>query len=201
MIMSNTYPFPTLRRRLATSAAAGAAVEVPVPGEAAATTALSGLAAGDTELRRLWALYCEQDATYIAAYEKMKPVRAALDAEMRWHDDREAHDARCVRFKAGWEKYRLQPLSDAWNDAHAAMLATITTIQRTPAEGLFGIAVKLAALDYSTALDDALDFRDAVASALTDIDKLAGTRFIDFVADRYDVGDGDDDLRQLPTKV
>jgi hypothetical protein len=32
----------------------------------------------------------------------------------------------------------------------------LKTIQRTPAEGLFGIAVKLAALDYSTALDEAL---------------------------------------------
>jgi hypothetical protein len=72
---------------------------------AAPPVALPALAAGgadqDIELRRLWVLYCAQEATHIAAGEKMRAVRAAFDTEIGEDDDRGSH-ARHVRFWAAW---------------------------------------------------------------------------------------------------
>jgi hypothetical protein len=72
---------------------------------AAPPVALPALAAGgadqDIELRRLWALYSTQEATHIAAGEKMRAVRTAFDTEMREDDDRGSY-AWHVRFWATW---------------------------------------------------------------------------------------------------
>jgi hypothetical protein len=73
-----------------------------------------------------------------------------------------------------WRKHGLDRLNDDWNAADSAMRETIAAILRSPAEGLFGIGVKLAALpnDY-----DAEDCVDAAAAVRRDIDRLIGSNF------------------------
>jgi hypothetical protein len=79
---------------------------------------------------------------------------------------------------------------DAWNDATLVLDKTVKKIQRTPAEGLFGIGVKLAALAYEEHMD-VIDVQIAVAAALADLDKIAETSFANYSHEQ--VGDLPDD--------
>src|SRR5208282_2212071 len=125
------------RRTLVTSAAALPLVGLPV----------GVIADGNDEaLRRLWSEYRAKTAAEDAAHKKMKPVRAAFDAEyppcpdeVRPGDHWHAHEWL-------WKQHGLDVLSAAWNDADAEVRETIATIQSTKAKGLFGVGVKLAAL-------------------------------------------------------
>jgi hypothetical protein len=157
----------------------------------AAAAALSGLApsgagqSGDAELRRLFDQYRVASAAYEAAETAASAAREKYEAgkpdvpdDMSIHTRHEAPECRAL-----WIKHGVDVTYDAWNRAHEASFAVIEKIRRTPAEGLFGVGVKLAALpseDDEIAIED---YEEAVASALTNIDRLIGSSFTADCAD------------------
>jgi hypothetical protein len=155
---------------------------IPVAAAAVATATASPTpsmgAKPDAELHRLWADRQARIAAYNAARERCQPARASFDAEFppcpadvlpgrHW----DAHDWL-------WRKHGLNKLSDAWNAAFIAIQETDAAIVSTPAEGLFGIGIKLSALSSTEHLQpDASEYEAMVISVLADIDRLTGSSF------------------------
>jgi hypothetical protein len=89
---------------------AGAAAVLPA-------TAVALPVEGDHELRRLWAEYLARAADYEVAFAAYKPVRDAFDAELPpfVFERLNEHHKEYARLRV---KYGLEPLTDAWNEAH-----------------------------------------------------------------------------------
>jgi hypothetical protein len=66
-------------------------------------------------------------------------------------------------------------LSNAWNDLHKPLIACCKAIMATPAEGLFGIAVKLAADDDCS---EGEDYQERIIGVLADFERLTGGSFL-----------------------
>ena len=117
----------------------------------AAATAVNAVAitasrAEDAELRGLWAEYLPRAADWEVTYDAMCLVREPIDAELAaWRLENGNGDWR--EFDRLSEERGLGPLSDAWNVAYDRMAETIERIRANKATSLFGIAVKLAALE------------------------------------------------------
>jgi hypothetical protein len=149
-----------------------------------ASSAAASAAGSDAELRCLWGQYVAELEAERIAHERIKLPRAAFDAECPPLGSDAFWEAR----KPLWDKHGLEPLYGAWNATCDAMRKTITAIRATPAGGLFGIGVKLAALpaDSSLGLSEE-EYQEAIAATLADINRLAGTDFP--VVEHEDDGD------------
>jgi hypothetical protein len=155
---------------------------VPSPVPISARPALPMLDEGtvsDKKLRRLWSRYLKQVAEYQTACQKYDPARAAFDAELPPCPEDVMSGDHWRAHQWLWNKHGLEPLCDAWNAAHDAVGKTAKAIQRTKAESLFGVGVKLTALpiDYEEE-----DCKDALKSTRDDIDRLLGSDFAANVA-------------------
>jgi hypothetical protein len=165
------------RRTLVSSAAALPALAVPAV----------AASAPDNELRRLWSEYLDRLAEYDTMDEKVSVARAAYDAELPPCPDNVVAYDHWRAFKWLWDKYGLDPLCDAWNEASNRVDETVEAIQRAPAESLFGIGVKLTALATQ---HEEWDLQEATQATLTDIDRLIGGDFSRASAqiDRHSLG-------------
>jgi hypothetical protein len=171
---------PTRRKVLATLATAAAV-------SAASTVALAAspaLAGADAALPSLWAEYLGHAHAHEAAQAAYGPVRAAFDAEMPPFPPDVLPGHHWEAMQPLWRSYGLEELSDASNDAYNRASATIAAIQATPAEGLIGVGIKLAALPVDSENVSDEDLKDAIESAMRDIARLTGT---DFAADATEV--------------
>jgi hypothetical protein len=173
--------------RLSVAAAAGA---VALP---AAASALGGLApqtaghSGDAELRRLWEHYLARAAARISANEKLIPARAAFDAEMPPCPKDVLPGHHFAAHYWLWQKHGLDRLNADWNAATNEESEIVATIQRTQAEGIIGIGIKLAALPAPITsgvvpVRDNEDRYETILAALVDIDRLAGTNLVEIYA-------------------
>ena len=126
----------------------------------------------------------------------MSPVRDAFDAEVGERPDglEASREYQERIWRPLWERYGLDALSDEWNAADRRMRETIAVIIQTPAQGPFGLAVKLAAL---TNEPEECDFWAAAYAVLQDVERMTGERFIgaswagDEARDAYDhISDG-----------
>jgi hypothetical protein len=148
----------------------------------------AGLSGDDAELRLLWAEYLVARAAETSEESNERKVRARFDDLMPPCP----HDVILGDHWAGeavqllWKSTGAAAAYHRWNAAVDTMLDVIERIQRTPAEGLFGVGVKLAALNSSP---DQCDYEDGAASALACINRLTGSNFPIGVAD-----DEDDEL-------
>src|ERR1700730_12150002 len=177
---------PTRRKVLATIATAAAA-------SAASTVALTAspaLAGADAALLSLWAEYLGHALAHEAAQAAYKPIRAAFDAEMPPFPPDVLPGHHWEAMQPLWRSYGLEELSDASNNAYNRASATIAAIQATPAEGLIGIGIKLAALPLDRENVSEEDMADAIASALEDIALLTGTDFAAIAG----IGDDHDEI-------
>lgn len=146
-------------------------------GTAAATAALATGPAmasahhSDAELQRLWGEFVAQQNRYNAARAAHDPVRDAFDAACppststwfggdRWRD-----------LQPLWRSFDLDRLTDAWNDEHDKVVALIQTIHATPAEGVYGIGIKLAARHRDWQEEDS---EEALVAVLEDVKRLTG---------------------------
>ena len=155
---------------------------VPSPAPISARPALPMLdegTASDKKLRRLWSRYLKQVADYQAACQKYGPARAAFDAELPPCPEDVVPGDHWQAHQWLWSKRGLDPLCDAWNAAYDAVGKTVKAIQRTKAESLFGVGVKLTALPMEYEEEDC---KDAMKSTLDDIDRLLGSDFAANVA-------------------
>ena len=95
-----------------------------------------------------------------------------------------------------WNKYGLDTLRDADN----RLRAIVEEILRAEANSLFGIGVKLAALPGGDFLDeserDPRGYVAAVASVLSDINRLLGTDFVG-MQDEHQWEDEEEEAAQL----
>ena len=165
---------PVTRRTVMAGAAAAAAV-VPVIGKAATATS------DDAELRKLWATYLVQLAAYDRAERAYRVPRKAMEAElgpMPWGGWPNKD------FKRAWDKYGMEPLSEAWNREGRKLRRTTKAIRKARAESLFGVGVKLSVVEdpddiceweLSRAVDDA---RRSIAT-LIGVDFTAATEKLD----------------------
>jgi hypothetical protein len=161
------------RRALVAGAAVLPAIAVP----AAAQCVLGG----DAELRRLWSEYSSQRALYLSAYETYRPRRVAFDAAMPPCPDDVLLGHHWRAHEWLFQKYGVQKPLEAMNEASAAMRDTVDAIRRIDAVGLFGVGVKLAALEtgpfHGTIGGEAEDYEEAARSTLAGIDRILGTSF------------------------
>jgi hypothetical protein len=137
-------------------------------------------------LRELWAQYLEKLTAEKAIHAAIVPARAAYDAEKVRGD----HDSKANRLI--WERYGLDRLHDAWNEANERTEETVQAILEEEAEGLFGIVVKIAALPDGDCRDPAHDHEDAIVSALTEIDRLISSTFVSSFSVLHMDEDGED---------
>jgi hypothetical protein len=160
------------RRMLVSGAAALPALAVPALAVPAVATA--DQAAPDNELRRLWSDYLGRVAEYEAICEKHSSARAAFEAEMPPCPDGVVEGVHWAAKQSLRDKHGLDPLYDAWNEAHEGVSEIVTAIQQTQAESLFGVGVKLTAIEMQ---HEEWDLRRATQATLTDIDRLIGGDF------------------------
>jgi hypothetical protein len=183
----------TLTRRalVASTAAMPAAAALDLP-------ATAGTA--DAELRQLWSKYLDHVAEYEAADAKhtaaREPFNAQLDAEFppdRGTMDSQTWDAHKLRWEALWDQLGLEPLFRAWNETSERVRGIVAEIQQARAESLFGVGIKLGALQMQAPEEE--DWRCAVQATLADIDRLLGSDFSARVAkligEDEDEGKGD----------
>jgi hypothetical protein len=181
----------TTRRAILAGAAALPALAVP----AAALAAIQKPDDPDADLRRLWAQYCAELDAYRAVEAVHAPRRAALDREMEpfyvsetsdpyinwggywgWRD---AHDA---VFKKAWRKHKVGGPWRTMNRFYHKIGKTVAAIRAIEAQTLFGIGIKLAAHPTDVDLLDVEDYREALQSALPDLDALCGGSFAEMAA-------------------
>lgn len=147
---------------------------VALTASTAALPALAGVAPADAKLRRLWVIYLDRmrlcaaaEGPYLAA-DKATMAEVPAPHTMPWPDTYRSE------FERASEKYGRSRFYDSWNEADSAVREVVELIRVTPAEGVFGIGVKLAALGAWTEEADVLD---AVTSAVADIERLTGVAF------------------------
>ena len=148
---------------------------------AVATLSLGGVSVAasgeDAELRRLW-------ATYLGQLERIEalhvPYQAALDAfDAEWGPapwDKNAPfrtRAEEEAWREAWDAHSPKEY-DAWSDACSVEHRLIEQIQAATATTLFGIGIKLTAIFEDPQEED---YREAVESALADIQRLTGHDF------------------------
>jgi hypothetical protein len=137
----------------------------------------------DAPLRALWARYQAAIPIENEKRQANRAARAAFDAAYPCPDGIDHCDHRRAR-NAEWA-VAVTPAYDEWNDACRESASIIEQIQRTPAEGLIGIAIKLAALPSNIVCSDGdasaepngYDLRDAIKAALQAIAQLTGETF------------------------
>jgi hypothetical protein len=130
----------TITRRAAlTGTAAGAAAIVAGTGPAFASEHL------DAELRRLWAEYQHHVERYEAARVACAPARAAFDAEYPPCPPDVLPGRHWEAQQPLWHKHGLEELWGEVERQSDKLWELVGAIHATPAEGLFGIGVKLAA--------------------------------------------------------
>jgi hypothetical protein len=117
----------------------------------------------DAPLRALWAQYLAQVARDKALLERVALSRAAVDAEL----PPKGKDDRWETFEALSLKHGHRQHYDEWCDGHAEIAETVRQIQQTPAEGVFGIGVKLAAIAPQYEMEDLEELLGAVAVDIT----------------------------------
>jgi hypothetical protein len=136
----------------------------------------AGLSGDDAELRRLWAEYLAARAAEASEESNMRNTSAVFDALM-------PPCPHNVLPGAHWESPPVQSLRkstgadaayDRWQAAAYATEDVFDRIQRTPAQGLLGIGVKLAPLSFDL---DPEDHEEAVSAALACINRLTGSNF------------------------
>jgi len=167
----------SISRRSVTAALAAIPAAVAMGAAAAATNDTS-----DAELRRLWAEYRELNQRTEAAWTASHADRDLFDrsilggktfAELRDDGIEITEEMRADYRKA----FDARPRDNLWENAcelDTELHELVRTIRATPAEGLFGLAIKLTALpaqweDYHV--------NCAALSALGDINRILGTEF------------------------
>jgi hypothetical protein len=100
-----------------------------------------------------------------------------------------------------WEKHGVDVLIDAVDDQHERMKRVVKKIRKTEASGVFGIGVKLAALEPCIFLNDSRsepdDCAEALSCVLGDINRLVGTDFaVTLYADEYADEEEDDEAHE-----
>ncbi len=153
------------RRTILAGAASSPALALP-----AVASAASG---SDSKLRRLWGQYLELAAEYDTVRAKSESARAAYDVEEPACPEGVLPGQHYRDCQPLWRKYGLDELYDQRNRIDTAIRETIVLILNTPAEGLFGIGVKLSAQLHPTS-HDYDDWVESVAVALDDIDRVLG---------------------------
>jgi hypothetical protein len=151
----------TSRRQLVKSAVAAPIMGAPV---------LAPATPADAELRRLlreyvdrMRVYHETEAPYLAAAEAVK-AETPSPRDVPWEVYRR-------EWERASEKHSRGQLYDRWCEADRAVRETIKAIRATPAEGVFGIGVKLAALGGWTCPEN---LEEAVYSVMDDVARLTG---------------------------
>ena len=163
------------RRSLVTSAAALPALAVPAVAIAATQS--------DAVLRDLWSEYLVVATACDAAARRYATAHAAYEAEVPPCPDDVLPGDHWRAYKWLRQKHGADQLYDAVSEAFDRTRNVVERIRRTEATTLFDIGVKLAALPpgisvYEGRSSDGDDYIDAVASVLSDINRLLGTDFV-----------------------
>ena len=150
---------------------------------AVATLSLSSLAVAstgeDAELRRLWAEYQEVDNSTGAAWDALKAKRDDQERslfggktleEMKHKITEEQRLSWVAALDAGYP----DSLWERANVVSSQLDQIVKAIRATPAEGFFGLAVKLTALPNHWQGDDV---QDSALAAIGDINRILGSDF------------------------